>query len=195
MTHDGETVSDIEAPATELVGRRYPQREYRRFGPHNLRLGFRRWRRSRPFWGGFWAILGGGFIAYIPTLAIKLLLAAGTTVLVAIMVGVLIAVFGLFLWFAPHLRQIVGVLIEVLAVASLVTSNLGGFFIGMIMAMVGGALGFAWVPTEPRLKKWRIRHLLHIPTPAVQPDVELRGVPGTWAKDPATAPAGTPPPA
>ena len=151
-------------------------RRYRRFGLHNVRLGFRRWRRSRPFWGGFLSILGGVIIAYIPTMAIKLLIASGTTVLVAIVVGVLIAVFGLFLWFAPYLRQIVGVLIVLLAVVSLITSNLGGFLIGMLLAMIGGSMGFAWTPTAPHLKKWRTRRLLHLPLPRVQPDLEVRGL-------------------
>ena len=118
----------------------------------------------------------GAIIAYLPTMAIKLIIASGTTVIVAISVGLLIVIFGLFLWFAAYLRQIVGVLIVLLAVVSLITSNLGGFFIGMIFAMVGGSLGFSWVPTEPRIKKWRTRRLLHLPIPAVQPELELRGI-------------------
>ena len=165
---------EVTAQETPLVGRR--QKQYRRFGLHNLRLNFRRWRRSRPFWGGFFAILGGAIIAYLPTMAIKLIIASGTTVIVAIAVGLLIVIFGLFLWFAAYLRQIVGVLIVLLAVISLITSNFGGFFIGMILAMVGGSLGFSWVPTEPRIKKWRTRRLLHLPIPAIQPDLELRGI-------------------
>ena len=159
---------------TPLTGRR--QSQYRRYGLHNTRLAFRRWRRSRPFWGGLFAILGGGIIAYLPMMAIKLIIASGTTVIVAIAVGLLIMIFGLFLWFAAYLRQIVGVLIVLLAVVSLITSNLGGFFIGMILAMVGGSLGFSWVPTEPRIKKWRARRLLHLPVPAIQPELELRGI-------------------
>jgi hypothetical protein len=151
-------------------------RHYGRFGLHNLRLDLRRWRRSRPFWGGAWSILGGLVILAMPAMSIRLLIASGTTVLVGIVNGVLIIIFGLFLWFAPSLRQIIGVLIVVLGVASLVTADLGGFLIGMLLAMVGGALGFAWVPTEPRIKRWRTRRLLHLPIPAVQPDLELREI-------------------
>ncbi|HYA00407.1 MAG TPA: DUF6114 domain-containing protein [Candidatus Binatia bacterium] len=167
-------------------------RRYRRFGLHNLRLGFRRWRRSRAFWGGFWSILGGAIILYMPTMAIKLLFASGTNVLVGILTGLLIVIFGLFLWFAPWLRHIVGVVIVLLALASLITADLGGFLLGMLLAMTGGALGFAWVPTEPRLKRWRIRRLLHLPIPAVQPDLELRGLgpeDGAATASAATAPA------
>lgn len=164
----------IDTMEQEAPGLRVKQ--YRRFGQHNIRLAFRRWRRSRPFWGGFWSILGGVIIGYLPTMSIKLLIASGTTVMVAILVGLLIVIFGLFLWFAPYLRQIVGVLIALLAVVSLLTSDLGGFLIGMILAMVGGALGFAWTPTEPRIKKWRTRRVLHLPIPAMQPELELRGI-------------------
>ena len=39
-----------------------------------LRSGFRAWRRTRPFWGGLWCILGGAIIAYGPTTAIKIIL-------------------------------------------------------------------------------------------------------------------------
>src|SRR5215469_8262145 len=171
-------INSTAEPAPLAVPR---QGRYRRFGLHNSRLGFRRWRRSRPFWGGVWAILGGLIILYMPTMAIKLLLASGTTVLVGILNGALIAIFGLFLWFAPSLRQIVGVLIAMLAIASLITADFGGFLIGMIVAAIGGALGFAWVPVEPHLKAWRIRRALHIRLPATQPDLELRGLPTTSA--------------
>jgi len=37
----------------------------------------------------------------------------------------------------------------VLGIVSFPTSNLGGFFIGMLLAMVGGAMAFAWEPGEP----------------------------------------------
>jgi uncharacterized protein DUF6114 len=111
-----------------------------------LRARFRLWRRSRPFWGGFWSFLGGAAIAAGPASAYKLLLASSTPVWLGIAVGLLVAIFGLFFWFTPHLRQIIGVLVVVLAVASMVTSDLGGFVIGMLMGIIGGALGFAWTP-------------------------------------------------
>lgn len=152
------------------------QKAYRRFGLHNIRLWFRRWRRSRPFWGGFFSILSGLILLLGPTMAIRILFISGLSVIEAMLPGLLIAIFGLFLWFAPSQRHIVGILIEILAVLSLLTSNIGGFVIGMLFGMIGGALGFAWVPTEPRIKKWRTRRLLHLPLPAVQPDLELRGI-------------------
>ncbi len=129
------------------------QRQHWRFGPHNIRMGFRRWRRTRPFWGGLWAILGGLICAMGPASAIKLLVAAGTTVWLGVLVGVLISIFGLFLWFAPQQRHLFGVLIAVLSVLSLITSDFGGFAVGMLLGITGGAMGFAWVPARPKVRR------------------------------------------
>ena len=110
---------------------------------------FRHWRRTRPFWGGLWSILGGLLMAVGPLSAIKVILVAGQVVWMGITVGVLVAVFGLFLWFAPSQRQIAGVLIVVLSLVSFITSDFGGFLIGMILGLTGGAMGFAWTPRSP----------------------------------------------
>jgi len=90
-----------------------------------LRSAFRAWRRTRPFWGGLWCILGGIIIAYGPTTAFRVILVAGTTVWLGILMGVLVIVMGLFLWFAPHLRQLTGILAAAFAMVSLVTSDYG----------------------------------------------------------------------
>lgn len=115
-----------------------------------LRAAFRGWRRTRPFWGGVWCILGGLIIAYGPTTAFRVILVAGTTVWLGILMGVLVMVMGLFLWFAPHLRQLTGILAAVFAMVSLVTSDYGGFVIGLVLGTLGGALGFAWTPIQAR---------------------------------------------
>ena len=115
-----------------------------------LRSGLRAWRRTRPFWGGLWCILGGVIIAYGPTTAIKIILISGTIVWLGILVGLLVVVMGLFLWFAPHLRQLVGVMAVAFSMVSLITSDYGGFFIGLLLGTIGGALGFAWTPIQPK---------------------------------------------
>jgi len=124
---------------------------YPRSGLRGARAGFRRWRRSRPFWGGLWCLLGGAVIAFFPAQAIKLLLVTGGNVAVGVGVGVAVALMGLFLWFAPAQRHLAGALAILFSVVSLVTSNFGGLFIGLILGTVGGAMGFAWTPrrTEP----------------------------------------------
>jgi hypothetical protein len=143
-------------PATggdDLQSRGPAQKERWRTPLHRPRLAFRRWRRSRPFWGGLWSILGGLIILAGPATAFKVILVAGQIVWVGILVGVLISAFGLLSWFAPSQRQVAGILIVVLGSASFISSDLGGFFIGMLLAIIGGAMAFAWVPSKVKKTK------------------------------------------
>lgn len=110
------------------------------------RLGFRQWRRTRPFWAGVWCILGGAIMMYGPLTAIKLLLVSGTVVWAGILIGALVVTMGLFMWFSPQFRQVLGVLAVLFSVVSLITSNLGGFIIGLLFGVIGGSMAFAWTP-------------------------------------------------
>jgi len=125
------------------------RRKYARYGPHRARMAFRHWRRSRPFWAGLLVLLGGGIITLGPASAYKVILSAGDVVWEGILVGALITIFGLFIWFQPSARHFFGVLVVVLALVSFLTSDIGGFIIGMTLAMTGGSMAFAWVPVDP----------------------------------------------
>ena len=116
-----------------------------------MRRRFRTWRRSRPFWAGFWSLLGGLLILAFPLKVVRLMFVAGNVVWLAVAVGVMISICGLFLWIEPTLRRLISALIIVLALVSLVTSDLGGFLIGMLLALVGGSMGLAWVPARPKV--------------------------------------------
>ncbi|MBO0686624.1 MAG: hypothetical protein J2P45_26055, partial [Candidatus Dormibacteraeota bacterium] len=65
---------------------------------------------------------------------------------IGILVGVVVVLMGLFLWFLPQNRHIAGALAIAFSLASFITSNLGGFIVGMALGIVGGAMGFAWTP-------------------------------------------------
>jgi Family of unknown function (DUF6114) len=132
--------TEADAPGSAPAASRSLQR---------LRLGFREWRRSRPFWAGLWCLLGGALIAFGPATAIRFVLVSGTIVSVGILVGVVVLLMGLFLWFLPQNRHIAGVLAIAFSMASFVTSNLGGFILGMALGVLGGAMGFAWTPRPP----------------------------------------------
>lgn len=119
------------------------------------RAGFRSWRRTRPFWAGVWTMLGGAIIAYVPGTAIQFVFAT-TSIAIGVTVGVVIGVCGLSLWVQPQLRFVLGVVILVLSLVSFVTSDFGGFFVGMLLSIVGGALATAWVP-GPVVKRGRHR--------------------------------------
>ncbi len=115
-----------------------------------VRDSFRGWRRTRPFWGGLWCMLAGALIALGPFTALKVILISGTIVWLGLMVGILVGVMGLLLWFAPELHILVGVLAVLFSMVSLITSNYGGFGIGLLLGTIGGALGFAWTPVRAK---------------------------------------------
>lgn len=119
------------------------------WGRPTRRRRFRNWRRSRPFWGGLLCLLGGLEIAVIPLTAYRIILVSHS-VAIATVVGAVIAILGLLLWMTPMHNKLYGLVAIVLALASFVTSNLGGFLLGGLLAIIGGALGFAWeVLPEP----------------------------------------------
>jgi hypothetical protein len=135
-----------------LLPPRPPVPEVDEPGPGALsgRAAFRHWRRTRPFWGGLWCIVGGLVIAAGPSTAVRVILIAGTAVWLGILVGVLVGLMGFFIWFQPQLRQLCGILAALLSVLSLLTSDYGGFVLGMSFGIVGGGLAFAWTPAPPK---------------------------------------------
>ncbi|HEX5496061.1 MAG TPA: DUF6114 domain-containing protein [Mycobacteriales bacterium] len=116
------------------------------------RRGFRRWRRGRPFWGGLFTILGGAEILLLPALGLPLLIQVGIAGISGLIAGTLIVVMGLAAWFAPHYRVFAGVATILFSLASFLTSNLGGFLLGMLLGLLGGSLCCAWVPIRPRAR-------------------------------------------
>ncbi|WP_369190250.1 DUF6114 domain-containing protein [Streptomyces sp. R08] len=117
------------------------------------RLQFRAWRGTRPFWAGLFVMLGGLPIAYFPYAHLQighLTLAMATTAGAgSLIIGVLLVVLGFSLWFQKHVRTFAGVAAILLALVSIPVSNLGGFLIGFLLAMVGGALAVSWAPGPP----------------------------------------------
>ncbi|MFE4253397.1 DUF6114 domain-containing protein [Streptomyces sp. NPDC056910] len=116
------------------------------------RRSFRGWRGQRPFWGGLLTLLGGIPIMYFPyanltlgSMTIRMSTTAGAGSLI---IGVLLVVLGLTLWFQPMSRVFAGVAAILLALVSLVVSNFGGFVIGFLLALLGGALGISWGPSR-----------------------------------------------
>ncbi|MFB8101587.1 MULTISPECIES: DUF6114 domain-containing protein [unclassified Streptomyces] len=124
---------------------------------HNLtvyRRGFRTWRGNRPFWAGLFTMLGGAPIAYFPyadlhlgnmTLAMSTTAGAGSLI-----IGVLLITLGLTMWFHSIVRVFAGVAAILLALISIPVANIGGFVIGFLLALIGGALSISWAPGEPQ---------------------------------------------
>lgn len=114
---------------------------------------FRAWRGARPFWAGLFVMLGGLPIAYFPYANLQighLTLAMATTAGAgSLIIGVLLVVLGVSLWFQKHVRVFAGVAAILLALVSIPVSNLGGFLIGFLFSLVGGAMAVSWAPGAP----------------------------------------------
>ncbi|WNI22372.1 DUF6114 domain-containing protein [Streptomyces sp. ITFR-16] len=119
-----------------------------------LRRRFRTWRGNRPFWAGLFTMAGGVPIAYFPyanmhlgnmTLAMSTTAGAGSLI-----IGVLLITLGLTMWFHHIVRVFAGVAAILLALISIPVANIGGFLIGFLLALIGGALSISWAPGEAK---------------------------------------------
>ncbi|OEU85749.1 hypothetical protein DB35_12660 [Streptomyces abyssalis] len=120
------------------------------------RSSFRDWRGQRPFTGGLLTLLAGIPIMYVPyhnltlgSLTIRMSTTAGAGSLI---IGVLLVVLGLTMWFQPQSRVFAGIAAILLVLVALVVSNFGGYMIGFLLGLIGGALGVAWAPGKPLAK-------------------------------------------
>ena len=110
------------------------------------------WRRSRPFWGGLLLILSGLELVALPLSGLlvhgglKLVIYIGIGGVFGVLIGALLIAAGTAVWFNPVHRSFYGIAGVVLGIASFPASNLGGLFVGMLLAIVGGALAYAWTP-------------------------------------------------
>lgn len=111
---------------------------------------FRTWRQGRPFWAGVWTVIGGSLVGFVPGTGFKFVFIPNGLIWLGILVGVLIAVCGLFLWIQPELRRLLGVVIMLLAFASFVTSDFGGLLFGMLLTLLGGSLALSWTPVRAK---------------------------------------------
>ncbi|MFF0226743.1 DUF6114 domain-containing protein [Streptomyces sp. NPDC004629] len=117
------------------------------------RLQFRAWRGTRPFWAGLFVLLAGFPIMYFPYAHLQfghLTIAMATTAGAgSLIIGVLLVVLGISLWFQQHVRTFAGVAAILLALVSIPVSNFGGFIVGFLFALIGGAMAVAWAPGVP----------------------------------------------
>lgn len=117
------------------------------------RIAFKHWRWGRPFWAGVLTILAGVPIGYIPynnvtfgQLTVRMSTTAGAGSLI---IGVLLVVLGLTMWFQSAVRIFAGVATILLGLVSIPVSNFGGLVIGFLLALFGGGMAVAWVPGTP----------------------------------------------
>jgi len=124
------------------------------------RHAFRIWRRTRPFWGGLIVIVGAGEMLLSEQAPPRIVTHIGIQGLAGYLIPAFMLLCGALLWINPIDRIIYSLLALFLALGSWITSNLGGFFVGMVAGVVGAALAFAWTteaesgpPALPRGKQ------------------------------------------
>lgn len=115
-----------------------------------FRARFEQWRRTRPFASGLATILGGLLVIAGPLSLIRLAILPGSTIWMGTAVGALLVLMGVLQWTAPYYSLMTGAITVVLSIVSLLTGSFGGFVVGMLLGLVGGALGVAWQPEIPR---------------------------------------------
>ncbi|MBQ1043520.1 MULTISPECIES: DUF6114 domain-containing protein [unclassified Micromonospora] len=115
-----------------------------------VRARWRHWRRARPFTAGLLIALGGAEMLVTLRAPLGVLLHVGPQGLAAYLVPAVLVICGVLLITTPQQRVFYAVLSLVLGLVSWLTSNLGGFLVGMLLALVGGALAFAWTPVKQR---------------------------------------------
>ncbi|MEV4332346.1 DUF6114 domain-containing protein [Streptomyces sp. NPDC049597] len=145
-----------------------------------IRRNFRNWRGQRPFWAGLFTLLGGIPIAYFPYATFKLghmtLSMATTAGAGSLIIGVLLVTLGLTMWFHHIVRVFAGIATILLALISIPIANLGGFVVGFLFSLIGGALALSWVPGKPAAAS-------AVPSAdetAPPSDVEIPAVPEQW---------------
>jgi len=112
------------------------------------RSAFWQWRHARPFWGGLFVFLGGAEIFLTVKAPLPVVLHVGMEGFIGYLVPILLALLGVLIIFSPAQRLFYSLVATVLALASWLTSNLGGFVVGLLLALVGSALAFAWSPAK-----------------------------------------------
>jgi hypothetical protein len=145
-------MSNHKEPAPFLVWRAAGQRPVT---SGNWRESWQRWRRTRPFWGGLLLGLAGLELIVIPLSgvlghgAVKLVIYIGIGGVFGVLIGALMITCGVLICVNPPHRVFYGIAGVLLGILSFPASNLGGFFIGMLLAIAGGGIAFAWTPLAP----------------------------------------------
>ncbi|MGJ4097683.1 DUF6114 domain-containing protein [Corynebacterium macclintockiae] len=120
---------------------------------------FAEWRRNRPFVPGLLVLLSSVVImtpAYL-TLRISDLLVMISTLsgVSTLFLGAAQIMFALGIWLKPATAPYLGVFAILASLVALPASNIGGFLLGSLLGIFGGAFALAWEPGERKPKKAR----------------------------------------
>ena len=149
---DGPTTASDTTESTAQASPAAPEPDDSKERLEKVNRGFTGWRKLRPFGAGLFMIFAGVIIlmpAYlsfeVSNIMIQISTISGVSTL---LVGVLLIVSGLMTWGQPQARILTGVTAMLLGFIALPTSNFGGFIIGTLFALIGGAWALSWAPGE-----------------------------------------------
>jgi hypothetical protein len=122
------------------------------------RARFGRWRGQRPFLGGVLLVLAGAEILVTMKAPLPVILHIGMQGLAGYLLPTLMIVCGLLIVFNPAQRLFYSILGILLSLGTWLTSNLGGFMVGLLLGAVGSCITFGWLPDqEPRVSRRKRR--------------------------------------
>ncbi|MBB6473250.1 DUF6114 domain-containing protein [Sphaerisporangium rubeum] len=111
----------------------------------------RAWRRSRPFWGAACTVLAGVELLSIPFTSHAVFVAAHSAAAgIVYVLSITMILLGLVILLQPAQRVFLGVTAVLLSAASVVYANVGGFLVGALLGLLGGAATAAWTPGAGR---------------------------------------------
>ncbi|WP_121749799.1 DUF6114 domain-containing protein [Streptomyces sp. E2N166] len=123
-----------------------------------FRAGFRRWRSGRPFWGGLLLTLAGAEVLFTMKASFEVVLHVGMQGVAGYLLPVVMLLCGLLALVNPSQRLFYSLIGVLASLGTWVTSNLGGFLVGLLLGCVGSCLVFGWLPDqEPRRDRRRRR--------------------------------------
>ncbi|MFJ5530621.1 DUF6114 domain-containing protein [Streptomyces sp. NPDC093261] len=130
------------------------------------RSAFRRWQGNRPFWGGLLLALGGAEILLTEKAPLKVITHIGMQGLAGYLLPTVMLLCGLLLLFHSAQRLFYSIVGILASLGTWLTSNLGGFLIGLLLGATGSCLAFGWLPDQqPRRRLLRRRR-----APSTTPD-------------------------
>ncbi|WP_232838252.1 DUF6114 domain-containing protein [Streptomyces geranii] len=119
-----------------------------------VRPAFRSWRAHRPFLAGVLLTLGGTEILVTMKASLGVILHIGMQGLAGYLLPALMIVCGVLIIFNPAQRLFYSIVGIGVTLGTWLTSNLGGFFIGLALGAVGSCMAFGWLPDqEPKVSR------------------------------------------
>ena len=109
---------------------------------------FTRWVYGRPFFGGLWLTLGGAWILLTMKASIKVVMHVGMQGVAGYLLPSLMVLLGLLILFSPGQRLFYSIVGVLCSMGTWLTSNLGGFMVGLLLGVVGSVLTFGWLPDQ-----------------------------------------------